>query len=118
MLFNSYKKGFSASIELLCIALIKKHKFNFDLIRKELEKQIDCSKVDLYLFIRIIRLIESSDFLFEDIYNKYKDKVYLYDFNREPIELNIFNKPKEVDQKNQSKKDITSEFYEGFGNDI
>ena len=112
---------FSPSYDLLFIALIKKHGFNIEQIKKELYNN---THKNSELVDKIVLLLNNKNLMnekiFENQYQFYKTIDFLYDFKRYSIlskkiyECEIKTEP----QKNKIINFVTSDFYEGFGNDL
>ena len=92
--------------------MVKKYDFNFGKIRKELiEKSVN-------LLDPICNLILKLNLLKKSIFQKY-EKIYetidfLYDLHFQIVQSNLI-----LNQKyERTNKNITQEFYNGFGNDI
>ncbi|KAK8896769.1 hypothetical protein M9Y10_014686 [Tritrichomonas musculus] len=116
LLVKSFELGFLLSKELLCIILVKKCGFDLDNIKKELNNQIYQSN---NLKSMILEMISSHGLIkyFSDYYI-YKNVDLLYNIYKKPVlyENVMISKPKKQDKI--TKKEITAEFYEGFGIDI
>ena len=54
----------------------------------------------------------------ENEYIHYKDIVYLYNIYKESVEIKYLNQTKEYNEESKLIKNITTDFYEGFGKDI
>ncbi|KAK8850219.1 hypothetical protein M9Y10_018343 [Tritrichomonas musculus] len=113
---------FKHSQILLSLILIKKCGNNISLIKKEIERIAKAN--DNSEILIIIDLITKSQLLdrsrFEFIYEIYRSMDFLYDIELESInsyELRDMNKRKTF-PNNGNLKNISKEFYEGFGNDL
>ncbi|KAK8899188.1 hypothetical protein M9Y10_001490 [Tritrichomonas musculus] len=110
LLIKSSNKGFLPSLHLLSLALIKNYGFNIENIyRKLLETSPN-------LIEEVNNLINEKKLFFKEIFDAYycyyEQINYLYNYLLEIIPSHdIF-----VPSQNQTKKDISSEFYEGFYN--
>ncbi|KAK8834437.1 hypothetical protein M9Y10_018146 [Tritrichomonas musculus] len=111
---------FSHSMILLCILIVKQFGFNIDLIKEKIEERSGEQK---NLSIRVIQKIFDLNLFdkltFETMYESYRNKDFLYDALLAIIESSDLLKPKPKDvPKYPNAKDITSLFYEGFGQDL
>ena len=117
LLIKLAKKNFIQSQTLLCIALIKRYGFNLGIIKSELHKRMNITE-DLSKKIHqmIINLKLANEKNFIELYNYYKKMDFLYDFLKNPIcTQNISIQKQQFDLKNKNAKNITKDFYEGFG---
>ncbi|KAK8835284.1 hypothetical protein M9Y10_016223 [Tritrichomonas musculus] len=116
LLIRSLNEGFLPSLELLCISLIKKYDNDIDSIKQKLDEQInnfDKYKTKIY---EIIEIFISNKSLYESEYLEYKNIDFVYNVLHKCLQSNDITKEKEVSEHNNTKiKDISSEFYEGFG---
>ncbi|KAK8894562.1 hypothetical protein M9Y10_022997 [Tritrichomonas musculus] len=120
LLIKSSRK-FNESFVLLCLLLI--HKFGSDIeqIRAELERREDESNC---LFSQVISYIKKHNLFdqkaFDRLYNIYRERDYLYNVVNEPILTSeIRQKDKKTNKpKYPNMKEISQEFYEGFGRDL
>ena len=110
-LIKSSLQKFSPANDLLCIALIKKYGFNLTKIQKELQK-LKNFKND-----KFVKMILQKDF-YEKQYQYYKSIDFLYDFKLEAIQSKDLNEQYKIQQLLKKRKDITLDFYEGFGKDF
>ena len=118
LLIKSMNK-FIHSFILLCLLLIKEFDFNIEKIKQELQKRKDPdlteSTVDIILYE-----ITLCNLCYKELYESYRYKDYLYNIKCKPIlssELEHVNE-KSVPPKYPNAKDISSEFYKGFGEDL
>ena len=111
LLIESAKCDFLPAKVLLCLALIKKYGFNIKIIQENIF-HLDSNKTFLSSIIQMICKYQLFDSLiFIENYEYYRTIDYLYDFNENIIPSNnIIN-----NQANDSNKNITSDFYDGFG---
>ena len=118
LLFNSFSQ-FSYSLNLLCLALVKKYGFNFNKIEdkvKELDK--NCPKNKLSLIInKLYYLRLYNNWEFESLYESYREKYFLYNYKHEIISFSDFHTKKDNDNQNKA-PNINEIFYEGFGIEI
>ena len=118
LLFNSFSQ-FSYSLNLLCLALVKKYGFNFNKIEdkvKELDK--NCPKNKLSLIInKLYYLRLYNNWEFESLYESYREKYFLYNYKHEFISFSDFHAKKDNDNQNKA-PNINKIFYEGFGIEI
>ncbi|KAK8891597.1 hypothetical protein M9Y10_028810 [Tritrichomonas musculus] len=117
LLIQSLNEGFLPSLELLCISLIKKYGEDVVSIKQKLEEQTNNSNKYKTTILTLIEKILSSKSLYELIYLKFKNIDYLYNALFEVIVSDTIAKEKEI-QRNPNIKDISSEFYHGFGCNI
>ena len=104
---------FYPSLELLCIAFIKKHKFNLSNIEKDLRNKKCTFLLNLMLDQE---LFDKSNF--EKKYQYYKNIDFLYDYMYMPILSSNLKYKEMIYQKNGTGFNITRDFYEGFNIDI
>ena len=120
LLIKSSKK-FQHTFILLCLFLIKEFGFNIEIIKEEIGKQTEETS---YLSTRIIQTIFDLNLFdkstFEYFYESFRNKDFLYNIGLEPIMSFDISQKKEVfiQPKYPKAKDISSEFYNGFGNDL
>ena len=103
--------------KLLCFALILKNDFNRNKIEEELETQDNEIKLVINEMIKKVNLIDKKNF--EREFSFYKEIELFYDYKMKVIDWTEINSPKT--NKNSlygNIKDISSEFYDGFGIDI
>ncbi|KAK8834388.1 hypothetical protein M9Y10_019120 [Tritrichomonas musculus] len=116
LLIRSLNEGFPPSFELLCISLFKKYDNDIDSIKQKLDEQtnnFDKYKTKIY---EIIEIFISNKSLYESEYLEYKNIDFVYNVLHKCLQSNDITKEKEVSEHNNTKiKDISSEFYEGFG---
>ena len=115
LLIKSIKLDFPPSTGLLCIALIKLFGFDIDIILEELNKLTENS---INLQKLIYNMINENQLLYEPIYEFYYQSLstvnYLYDFYKYILSTSTLNELQSVSMKFRG-KNITKEFYEGFG---
>ena len=99
---------------LLCIALIKKHGFNIDKIQKELNEKINWDHTIVDSVCKMIKCYGLFREQFDDVIEYFKEVDFLYTFTKNVIITKSLNE-KEVTGKVKTCKNITAEFYEGFG---
>ena len=111
LLFKLLKYKFVPSLELLCIALLKKYDLDFDKVKEEVENIKD-NEFSTF----VIELIEKEKVYvksnFDKLFEFYRNNVYYYDelIDYFPIRL-LSSKSK----SNRKSKNIDHNFYEGFG---
>ena len=121
LLFQSSNQNFYPSKELLCLTLINEFGFDYEKIHKEMLKYKDNSKE---LFTDICRIMEEKKYEnienLKERFNFYKSKDFLYNYLEEIISLKDFlNNDKRNSIQNKAQIfNISSEFYNGFGNDL
>ena len=112
---------FNHSLILLCLVLIKKFDFNIEMINKEIEKRNDKATnltTKIYRMIYNLNLFERS--VFHNFYENYSTKDFFYNIHLnaiQSIELQNIN-PNKVTPIYPNAKNISSEFYNGFGYDL
>ncbi|KAK8881199.1 hypothetical protein M9Y10_003931 [Tritrichomonas musculus] len=117
LLINSIKSGFQQSEELLCIALIKKHNFDVDIIITEIDDIIQESEE---LSFDICEMIINSELLeqnyFESRYEYNRNIDFLYDIDLEPCISKIIYDSEIITNSTPNPKifNISKLFYEGF----
>lgn len=119
LLIKSFTNGFEPAILLLCIALIKKYGTNMQYLILKLKKIIDpASRLHLLIFQLIQKQKLNNISIFKEKYNHLSKIDYLYDFNSKPIISKELLKNQVFQSKSSYIKNISFEFYEGFGFDI
>ncbi|KAK8839289.1 hypothetical protein M9Y10_032221 [Tritrichomonas musculus] len=116
-LLISSMSEFQPSLNLLCIALLLKFDFNIETIMQELKQRTDLTRSSIK---RIFKEIDFFKINFDVIYELYQYNDYLYNIELDPIEsfkLELTNE-KVVPLKYSNAKDLSSEFYKGFGEDL
>ena len=108
---------FIHSLILLCIALIKKHGFNETILEKDISTHKNISSNLAQKILKTIKKLNIIQ-LFEYLYNLYNNELFLYNESQSCIPFSQFQNKKLVKQNNVIAHNITSEFYEGFGNDL
>lgn len=112
LLFESV--SFEPAIMLLCIILIKKYGFNFDMIEQIIiEKTSESNKIFQNRIIKQLKLFD--EFKLNEQYKLYQSLDFLFGFNshfRAFASSKIFNEERK--NENKEMKDLTSEFYDGF----
>ena len=112
---------FQPSKVLLCILLVKQFDFNIDIIKEKIEERTEGQKsFSNQIIERICDLNLFDKLTFEIMYESYRNKDFLYSSTFRIIESSDLLKPKEKDiiHKYPNAKDISSLFYEGFGEDL
>ncbi|KAK8892541.1 hypothetical protein M9Y10_029774 [Tritrichomonas musculus] len=107
---------FEHSFFLLSLVLLKKFELNIDTIKHELTKRTDLTENSMNRIIKVIHLYKLS---FYELYESYKHQDFLYNIELKPIlssELNHINE--KVPPKYPNAKDLSPEFYKGFGEDL
>ena len=112
LLIKLFNLSFHQSLNLLCVALIKKHGFNFQRIQMELlERTNKLSSLSSAVF----QIIKKQKLDIEADYNnyyKFLEKIdYIYDFREDTIAFSI----KKFYLEDKNIHDISSVFYDGFG---
>lgn len=118
LLIRSIKIGFLPSKNLLCLALIKKCGLNIEYIKETINKYgEESNNISSYIYEMIQYYQLNGETAYENDYNHYKTIDFLYNDCYSIIKSkSIFNqKIKENQINNSNIKNITSEFYEGFG---
>ena len=89
--------------------------FNIEKIKQEVIKRPDITESSNK---KLFEIIDKSLSSFDILYESYQHKDYLYNFELKPIlSSNIGNK-KETPPKYQNAKNLSPEFYKGFGEDL
>ena len=116
LLIKSINK-FKHSYILLCLALLKRFDSNIETINQELKKRTDITKSAMRRILKKIALLKLN---FDAQYESYRNKDYLYNFKLKPVESSKIENIKEkvVPPKYPNAKDLSSEFYKGFGEDL
>ncbi|KAK8887833.1 hypothetical protein M9Y10_038890 [Tritrichomonas musculus] len=112
---------FKLSKILLCILLVKQFGFNIDIIKEKIEERTEGQKnFSNQIIEQICHLNLFDELTFEIMYESYRNKDFLYSSTFRIIESSDLLKPKEKDiiHKYPNAKDISSLFYEGFGEDL
>ena len=110
LLVKLSRKYFNPSYDLLCIALIKKHGFNFE----KKKKKMNDKKIPSYIYKKMISKELFDKSIFKEKYQYYQNIDYLYDYNFVPVLTSGLNSQKVVNSKNELLNNITSDFYAGF----
>ncbi|KAK8842949.1 hypothetical protein M9Y10_025815 [Tritrichomonas musculus] len=121
LLIHSIEKGFQQSKELLCLALLKKHNFNLDMIKEEIERISKGNKVlsfEVCIIINISGLFESKYFEARYEYNRNID--FLYSNELKPCISKVIDNSENITNSIPSPQipKISKMFYEGFGFEI
>lgn len=110
---------FKHSFVLLCMFLVKIFGFNLEAIKEETMKMNASSDLQSKICQNIVKMKLNDIFVFNELYESYRKKVFLYGIGNEGIEYSVFsNSDKKNDLKNSKLRDISSEFYIGFGFDM
>ena len=112
LLIKTLGKGFSLSLNLLCISLIKKIGFNIDIekIQKEITKfSNESKKISKLIYQEIQDFNLKNKSIFEIYYNSFKTCDFIYDYKRNYISTNYLEVNKEH-QELATKKNINSDF--------
>ena len=114
LLTRSLSRSFYPSANLLCIALIKKNKFNYeDCLQNLLNRTNDC------LFSMICRIIEEKKLMnhkfFDEFYQFHKTVDYLYMHNMTYVQSKEVYKDVQTQSAIIRGSNITDDFYQGFG---
>ncbi|KAK8880692.1 hypothetical protein M9Y10_003377 [Tritrichomonas musculus] len=108
---------FRHSLILLCLALLKKYDLSIERIKQELKQRTDINRSSMEILFKIIYKYMSY---FDVYYESYRYKDYLYNVELEPVKsskLKRTNK-KDFQPKYPKAKELSSEFYKGFGEDL
>ena len=118
LLIRIFENEFFQAKKLLCIALVKKHGFDIEKIKQDL-----LHKAGRWgdLPFNVLKMVLDRNFFnekdFKNSYQYYKNVDFVYDFEYDYMTTKILNE--KIIKNNQKRgKDISSEFYEGFGFDI
>ena len=117
LLIKSSKK-FEHSMILLCLVLIKKFGFNIEIIMQNIKKQKEIDiNLSTKIYLKIEYILSFGIQVFESLYSSYKDKDFLYNIELQPILTKYLESSNEdiIQSKFLNAKDISSEFYDGFG---
>ena len=115
LLIRSMNK-FEHSFILLSLALLLKFDFNIETIEQELKQRTDITGSSMKRIIKEIALYMSA---FNELYESYRYNDYLYNIELEPIESSELEHTNEkVAPKYTKAKELSSEFYKGFGEDL
>ncbi|KAK8843659.1 hypothetical protein M9Y10_024722 [Tritrichomonas musculus] len=114
-------KQFSESIILLCLILIQGYGTNLKRIKNEIKKRANVSNDLLFqidIIIQIFNLFNKTSY--DIIYEKYRERDYLYNVIGKPVlTSSLFQNDKEEYRlKYPNMKELSPEFYEGFGHDL
>lgn len=111
-------KQFFHSLILLGIALVKKYGNDSEAIQFKIKELIGKSNDLSTKIFYIIKYLELFNYLFfECLYELYKKMDFLYDLFFQPVLSSEINK-KKIIEKNPNLKNISDEFYNGFGYDL
>ncbi|KAK8865464.1 hypothetical protein M9Y10_011012 [Tritrichomonas musculus] len=119
LLINSSKQ-FYHSIILLYLLLVKQFGFNIEKIKQEIEKITDETS-NLYEKIQNICVLNLSDkSKYDYLYELYRNNDFIYNIEFHPIQAFVIRQKKVIiiPSKYPNAKDISSEFYDGFGHDL
>ena len=115
LLLDSIIHSFYPSLDLLCIALIKKHGNNIFDITDELVNYSDTYGEIICHIITYIQNYKFTDpLVFEQKYEIFEKIDFLYDFYLMEIPSNVILKPQIEGEKNDE-LNINSVFYDGLG---
>ncbi|KAK8838886.1 hypothetical protein M9Y10_032928 [Tritrichomonas musculus] len=106
---------FRPSLTLLQIALLLRFDFNIEQIKQELVLRKDLT---IYSIMKLLDKLDKALLYFGMLYDSYKSKDYLYNFVYKPILSSEIGKQKVSPPKYPNAKDLSSEFYKGFGEDL
>ena len=121
LLIKSVKNGFIQSIELLSLALIKKYGFDINNIKIEIEKYSNKSSSLFIKIMQIIKIRKLNDLqCFEIQYQFHRNIDYLYNNQYKYIPSGELLNYKIIQslRKINKRKDVTDDFYAGFGINI
>ncbi|KAK8871370.1 hypothetical protein M9Y10_007093 [Tritrichomonas musculus] len=121
LLIHSIEKGFQQSKELLCLALLKKHNFNLDMIKEEIDRISKGNKVlsfEICTIMNISGLFDSKYFETRYEYNRNID--FLYSNELKPCISKVIDNSENITNSIPSPHipKISKMFYEGFGFEI
>ena len=108
---------FSHSLNLLCLAFLKQFDRNIQRIKQELKQRTD---ITINSKAKILKKIFIFNLNFDVHYEIYRNNDYLYNIKLDPVEsseIENINK-KVVPPKYPNAKELSSEFYKGFGEDL
>ncbi|KAK8840879.1 hypothetical protein M9Y10_027709 [Tritrichomonas musculus] len=100
---------------ILQIALLLRFDFNIEQIKQELVSRKDLT---INSIKKLLDQIDRTLLDFDILYESYKSKDYLYNFDYEPVLSSKKGKQKVSPPKYLKAKDLSSEFYKGFGEDL
>ncbi|KAK8850178.1 hypothetical protein M9Y10_018301 [Tritrichomonas musculus] len=108
---------FKHSFILLSLALLLKYDFNVETIKEELKQRTDITRSSME---KLFKLIALSKLSFNKLYESYQNKDFLYNAIFIPIESSEVEhaNEKDVTPKYPKAKDLSSEFYKGFEEDL
>ena len=117
LLINSINQNLLLAEFLLCVALIKKHGLNFSNIYKEIKMKTEKTS---RLSDEIFEIIDLTGIYSMEAFNQFYKAISMFDvkynFLRNPIfSFEVFNIESKIEKTNNKKKNITKDFYEGFG---
>ena len=110
---------FSMHILPLCMAIIKKIGFNINikLIEKELEKYTNKYQIlSNKIYVNIIKMNIDNEIIYKKVFNSLNEEYYIYNYLCYPICIKSLYQAN--NQHTDNKKNITADFYDGFGRDI
>ena len=114
-------ENFYYSQILLSLFLIKKFGFDMKIIKSEFENKFKISKHLCCKLLSIINnIINGGKILYNYLFDSYRKIDFLYNVELIDIQTSDLDRI-DLNQNNRSKsyiKDITSEFYNGFGHDL
>ena len=111
---------FKHAFNLLCVVLIKTFGFDIEKIKNEIDKRVGKSN-ELYskIIAMVNLLIYSGESIVNYLYEEYRNKDFLYDVLFDYIcTSDLLKENTEQKEKNPHLKDISEDFYEGFGYDL
>ncbi|KAK8836973.1 hypothetical protein M9Y10_037009 [Tritrichomonas musculus] len=119
LLIRSSSMFFHSKI-LLCILLIRKFGLNFEEIERTIEKQSDEKRKLSKEVLKIINKLELFEkHIYKYFYESYRNKDFVYGIDCEAILTSDLEKANiKPLPKYPNAKDISSEFYNGFGRDL
>ncbi|KAK8894353.1 hypothetical protein M9Y10_022788 [Tritrichomonas musculus] len=106
---------FEPSFTLLQIAFLLRFDLNIEQIKQELVQRTDLT---IYSINKLLDGIDQALLDFDILYETFQSKDYLYNFLMRPILSSEIGKQNVSPPKYPKAKDLSSEFYKGFGDDL
>lgn len=116
LLIKSSNQGFIPSIELLCVALYKKYRNDIEKGIHELKNRINEKNIIFSRITKIIYKLNSN--IFDEKYEEYKHLDFTFDLDKSVILSKYYYDEKLIKERRKQIKNISSEFYDGFGVEI
>ena len=117
LLVRSSKEFFHSTV-LLSIALIKRFNFSIETIKQQISQRKDISRdLSNKIFQNIQTFALYDKFSYEILFKLYRNKDFVYNILLQPVLTSDLDQAKRNDKppKYPNAKDISSEFYKGFG---